>query len=138
MSTMMDDVPLLLSTLMDRGAYVQPTNTIVTATANGYHEQTYAEHQSVSVRLAAALQRTGVQRGQRVATFMWNNARHFSCYHAIPCMGAVLHTLNIRLSADQLGFIIRHGTTLLLLWLTVLLFTLVASDAVVNLVAHRA
>ena len=52
---------------------------------------------------------SGVQPGDRVATFAWNNSRHLELYFAIPSMGAVLHPLNIRLAVDQLAYIICHA-----------------------------
>jgi fatty-acyl-CoA synthase len=60
-------------------------------------------------RLARALRKLGVEPGDRVATFAWNNQRHFECYFAIPCIGAVLHTLNLRLFAEQIAYIINHA-----------------------------
>ena len=60
-------------------------------------------------KLAAALTRLGVQRGDRVGTFCWNNQGHLEAYLAIPSMGAVLHTLNIRLLAEQLAYVINHA-----------------------------
>jgi fatty-acyl-CoA synthase len=60
-------------------------------------------------RLARVLARLGVEPGERVATFAWNNQRHFELYFAIPCSGAVLHTLNIRLFAEQLTYIVNHA-----------------------------
>jgi fatty-acyl-CoA synthase len=60
-------------------------------------------------RVAHALQRLGIQQGDRVGTFAWNNQRHFELYMAIPCTGAVLHTLNVRLFSEQLVYIINHA-----------------------------
>ncbi len=60
-------------------------------------------------RLARVLERLGVKAGDRVGTFAWNNQRHFELYMAVPCVGAVLHTLNIRLLADQLTYIVDHA-----------------------------
>jgi fatty-acyl-CoA synthase len=108
-STMNDTYPLLLKNLLDRGPKLQPNNLIVTKTPNGYATSTYAEHMIKSYKLANALASRGVQIGDRIATFMWNTARHLNCYHAVPCMGAVLHTLNIRLGAAELGFIVNHA-----------------------------
>src|SRR5439155_892448 len=69
-----------------------------------------ASHLGVSIdRLARVLQRLGVEPGDRVATFAWNNQRHFELYFAIPCVGAVLHTLNIRLFEEQLTYIVNHA-----------------------------
>ncbi len=60
-------------------------------------------------RLAGALHSLGIRPGDRVATFAWNTQQHLEAYLAIPCMGAVLHTLNIRLSDDQLAYIVNHA-----------------------------
>jgi fatty-acyl-CoA synthase len=60
-------------------------------------------------RLARVLQRLGVRQGDRVATFAWNNQEHLELYFAVPCVGAVLHTLNIRLFAEQLTYIVNHA-----------------------------
>src|SRR5205807_6177616 len=60
-------------------------------------------------RLARALARLGVEQGDCVGTFAWNNQRHFELYFAIPCVGAVLHTLNIRLFEEQLSYIVNHA-----------------------------
>jgi fatty-acyl-CoA synthase len=108
-STMNDSYPLLLKTLLDRGPKLQPLNLVVTKIEGGYHTITYAEHMCRSYKLANALAKRGIGVGDRVATFMWNNARHLQCYHAVPCMGAVLHTLNIRLGANEIGYIVNHA-----------------------------
>src|SRR6202142_938249 len=60
-------------------------------------------------RLANALEKLGVRRGDRGATFAWNNERHLELYFAVPCMGAVLHPLNLRLPADQITYIVAHA-----------------------------
>lgn len=104
-----DTLPLLLHSLCDRGAKLQPDNLIITRTATGYVQVTYAEHQIRTLRLASALSRWGVVVGDRVGTLLWNTAWHLQCYHAISCMGAVLHTLNLRLGPVDLGYIIDHA-----------------------------
>ena len=58
---------------------------------------------------ARARARSASSQGDRVGTFAWNNQRHFELYMAIPCTGAVLHTLNVRLFAEQLAYIINHA-----------------------------
>ena len=73
---------------------------------------TRATHAEVSARvdrLARALRALGIEQGDRVATFAWNNQRHFELYFAVPCIGAVLHTLNIRLFEEQLAYIVNHA-----------------------------
>ena len=105
----MQRTPLLMSRLIDRGATVSPTAEVVTATATGTRRQTLAETRDRAHQLAHALRDAGVGVGDRVATFMWNGSRHLEAYHAVAGMGAVLHTLNIRLSADDLACIVDHA-----------------------------
>lgn len=69
----------------------------------------YGEVARRADKLAAALHRLGVRAGDRVATFAWNNQQHLEAYLAVPCMGSILHTLNIRLSDDRLVYIINHA-----------------------------
>lgn len=105
----MQKTPLLMHRLMDRGAMLQPEVEVMTATADGARSQTMLETRNRAHQLAHALNDAGVQIGDRVATFMWNGARHLEAYHAIACMGAVVHTLNIRLSPVDLEYIINHA-----------------------------
>src|SRR6202012_1615556 len=107
-STMMD-VPLTVTSIMRYGTTVFARKEVVTNTGDGVRRRTYAETARRCARLAHALQRLGVDGDQRVATFMWNNAEHLEAYLAIPSMGAVMHTLNIRLSPDQVGYIAAHA-----------------------------
>eukprot|EP00451_Oxyrrhis_marina_P011262 CAMPEP_0204319856 /NCGR_PEP_ID=MMETSP0469-20131031/7327_1 /ASSEMBLY_ACC=CAM_ASM_000384 /TAXON_ID=2969 /ORGANISM="Oxyrrhis marina" /LENGTH=565 /DNA_ID=CAMNT_0051301075 /DNA_START=52 /DNA_END=1749 /DNA_ORIENTATION=+ len=109
MASARDVEPLLLHTLMDRAARLQPDNLIVTRIQNGYHQRTYAEHQVRTYQLANALAKRGMKIGDVVGTLMWNNARHLEAYHALSCMGTVLHTLNLRLSPSELAYIILHA-----------------------------
>lgn len=104
-----DRVPLLMQTLLNRGALVQPQNRIVTKTASGYLAVTFAEHQARSCQLASALTLTGFQLGDRIGTLMWNNAWHLQCTHAIGCVGAVVHTLNARLAPQDLAYILQDA-----------------------------
>src|SRR5437762_886983 len=78
---------------------------VVTKRDEGVHRTTYGEMVPCINRLAGALKRMGVKPGDRVATLAWNNVRHLELYFAVPCIGAVLHTLNLRLSPEQLTFI---------------------------------
>src|SRR5581483_2780540 len=66
-------------------------------------------------RLAAALARLGVAPGDRVATFCWNGQEHLEAYLAVPAMGSVLHTRNIRLFPEQLAYIATHAADRVLL-----------------------
>lgn len=101
--------PLLMSTLLDRGVQIQPDNLIITKTRHGYSSLTYSEHFVRVKKLANALHSIGVRRGDRVATLCWNTNRHYQCYHSVPSMGAVLHTLNVRLGPKELGYIIKFA-----------------------------
>jgi fatty-acyl-CoA synthase len=91
------------------GAKVAPNEEIVTATETGVRRQTYKETRDRAHQLAHALADAGVQVGDRVGTFMWNGSRHLEAYHACAGMGAVLHTLNVRLSDKDLEYIIGHA-----------------------------
>jgi fatty-acyl-CoA synthase len=105
----MQDYPLTLQPVLEFGRTVHADSTVTTFTGDGYVTATFAEVAARADRLAAALSRLGVGDGDRVGTFMWNNQSHFEAYLAIPCMGAVLHTLNVRLFPDQLAFVIDHA-----------------------------
>ena len=101
--------PLLMSNILDRGARVAPHEEIVTATETGVRRQTYKETRDRAHQLAHALANAGIDFGDRVGTFMWNGSRHLETYHAVAGMGAVLHTLNVRLSDKDLVYIIGHA-----------------------------
>ena len=105
----MQHTPLLMSKIIDRGAKVAPNEEIVTATENGVRRQTYKETRDRAHQLAHALADAGIAVGDRVGTFMWNGSRHLEAYQACAGMGAVLHTLNIRLSEKDLEYIINHA-----------------------------
>jgi fatty-acyl-CoA synthase len=105
----MQHTPLLMSNILDRGAKVAPNEEIVTLTENGVRRQTYKETRDRSHQLAHALAGAGIKVGDRVGTFMWNGSRHLEAYHACAGMGAVLHTLNVRLSEKDLEYIINHA-----------------------------
>ena len=82
---------------------------VVSLTADGRRASNYAEVLERARRLASALTELGVRPGDRVATFGWNSLRHLELYLAVPSMGAVLHTLNIRLFEDDLHYIVCHA-----------------------------
>ena len=105
----MQHTPLLMHRILDRGARVAPNEEIVTATEKGVRRQTYLQTRDRAHQLAHALQDAGIEVGDRVGTFMWNGSRHLEAYHACAGMGAVLHTLNIRLSDKDLEYIIGHA-----------------------------
>jgi acyl-CoA synthetase (AMP-forming)/AMP-acid ligase II len=101
--------PLTMPVLMDRGPLLAPDVEIVSKMRDRIHRYTYAELDKRVRQLANALTRLGVKQGDRVATLAWNSYRHLEIYHAVPCMGAVLHTLNLRLSPKDLEYIINHA-----------------------------
>jgi fatty-acyl-CoA synthase len=108
-STMMD-IPLTVTSILRFGTTVFGDKEVVTWTGDAPpRRRTYAAVGERVGRLANALRSIGVDGDQRVGTFMWNNAEHLEAYYAIPSMGAVLHTLNIRLSPDQVGYIATHA-----------------------------
>jgi fatty-acyl-CoA synthase len=105
----MMNTPLTMSVLMDRGPALAPNVEVVTRFRDHIHRTNYGEVGRRARQLANALRRLGVSEGDRVATFGWNTFRHLELYYAVPCMGAVLHTLNLRLSPADLEYIINHA-----------------------------
>jgi len=105
----MMDYPLLLTNFMQHAAKYFPTKEIVSVYATGTFRYTYADWYKRTSQLAGALRSLGIKKGDRVASFSLNNHRHMELYFGVPCMGAVLHTLNIRLSAEHLVYIINHA-----------------------------
>lgn len=111
MLSTMQDVPLLISRILTHGSTVHGSSRITTWTGEAEpHRRTFAEIGTRSAQLAHALKDAlGVRDDDRVATLMWNNSEHVEAYFAIPSMGAVLHTLNLRLPAEQLAWIVNHA-----------------------------
>src|ERR1041384_4610748 len=105
MLSTMQDGNLSIANLLRHGSRVHATSEVVTWTGTESRRSTYAEVGKEAARLANALRGLGVTGDQRVGTFMWNNTEHLVAYMAIPAMGAVLHTLNIRLFPEQLTYI---------------------------------
>jgi fatty-acyl-CoA synthase len=106
---MQDDFQLTLHHPLHRMRSVHPGAEVVTLTDAGLTRASYGEVAERVDRLARVLDRLGVKQGDRVGTFAWNNQRHLELYMAVPCIGAVLHTLNIRLFAEQLTYIVNHA-----------------------------
>ncbi|GAA1971432.1 long-chain fatty acid--CoA ligase [Amycolatopsis minnesotensis] len=105
----MQDGQLSLARLLQHGTTVHSKSEVVTWTGDGARRETYGDLGKHAAKLANALRGLGVTGDQRVGTFMWNNAEHLAAYAAIPAMGAVLHTLNIRLFPEQLTFVANHA-----------------------------
>ncbi|KUL50137.1 long-chain fatty acid--CoA ligase [Streptomyces sp. NRRL F-4489] len=107
----MQDVPLLISRILEHGRTVHGSAQVITWTGEGEpRRRSFAEIGGRAARLAHALRDAlGVVPEERVGTLMWNNSEHMEAYLGIPAMGAVLHTLNLRLPAEQLTWIIQHA-----------------------------
>src|ERR1700712_598899 len=109
MQSTMQDFPLTIAAILRHGVTVHGDRTVTTATGNGFRHASYREVGAEAGRLANALRRLGISGDERVATFMWNNQEHLAVYLAAPSMGAVLHTLNIRLSVEQIAFVANEA-----------------------------
>jgi fatty-acyl-CoA synthase len=106
---MQHDHPLTLQHVLERMRGMNGDGQVVTLTDDGVRRARYAEVAERVDRLCAGLKELGVEDGDRVATFSWNTQEHLEAYFAAPCMGAVLHTLNIRLFPEQLEYIVNHA-----------------------------
>ena len=109
MQSTMQDYQLSLASIARRGAEVYPDSEVITWQGSSARRATFREVYGRACRLANALRRLGIEEGDRVATLCWNHQEHMEAYLAIPAMGAVLHTLNLRLTPQQLGQIINHA-----------------------------
>jgi fatty-acyl-CoA synthase len=109
MDGLMMDRPLLVKQIAERAETVFGRREVVARTQDGIERSTYAQVVERAHRLASALGQLGVGPGDRVASFAWNSIRHLELYLAVPSMGAVLHTLNIRLFEEDLRYITSHA-----------------------------
>jgi fatty-acyl-CoA synthase len=109
MYSTMQSFPLTINAILRHASSVHGARKVTTATGTGYRDCSYAELGRQAAQLANALRRVGVTGDQRVATFMWNNAEHLTAYMAVPAMGAVLHTLNIRLFPEQIVYVANEA-----------------------------
>jgi fatty-acyl-CoA synthase len=117
----MQDRPLTISALFQHGRKIHSESEVVTFLGENrqsgenrllgeeYRRCSFGQLARRAAQLASALRRLGIKPGDRVGTFCWNTQEHLEAYLAVPSMGAVLHTLNIRLFADQLAYIINHA-----------------------------
>src|SRR6266550_600269 len=105
----MQDYELSIQHVLWRLERLHGRSEVVTKREQGVHRMTNAELVPRVNRLAGALKRLGVKPGDRVATLSFNNSRHLELYYAVPCMGAVLHTLNLRLFPQHLEFIVNDA-----------------------------
>ncbi len=109
MRSTMQDFPLTIGSILRHGTQIHGDSEVVTATPDGSRRTSYAEVGRQAARLANGLRSLGITGDQRVATFQWNNTEHLIAYLAVPSMGAVLHTLNIRLFPEQLVYVANHA-----------------------------
>lgn len=109
MRSTMQDHGLLISGILRYGKEVYGSTRVVTYSPKGNRVATIAQIADNAARLASALRRIGIEPDERVATLAWNTQEHLEAYFAVPGFGAVLHTLNMRLSADHLEFIVNQA-----------------------------
>jgi fatty-acyl-CoA synthase len=105
----MQDAPLTVARMLRYGSAVHANARVGTWTGTAARYRTYGALAGRCARLAHALRALGVTGDQRVGTFMWNNAEHLEAYFAVPAMGSVLHTINLRFSRHQLIYTINHA-----------------------------
>lgn len=110
MHGLMMDYQLTIDRILEHANRIYPNKQVVTMLPDGsYHQYTYGEMYGRVKKLSKALTKLGVEPGDRVGTFGWNNYQHLELYYAIPGAGAVCHTLNIRLFPEQLSFVVEHA-----------------------------
>jgi fatty-acyl-CoA synthase len=110
MNGLMMDYPLTLPHILERSAKIYPAKEIASRVPDGsIHRYTYFDFYRRVHCLAQVLRKLEVQAGDRIGTLCWNSSRHLELYFAVPCSGCVLHTLNLRLAADQLTYIANHA-----------------------------
>lgn len=110
MKGLMQDYPLLVSSLLEHAAQNHGETEIVSLPVEGgEHRYTYADSAGRTKQLAKALLKLGVQEGDRIGTLAWNTYRHFELFYAVPGIGAVCHTVNPRLFEEQITYIINHA-----------------------------
>jgi acyl-CoA synthetase (AMP-forming)/AMP-acid ligase II len=104
------DYQLTLPAMLKRAEALYGPKEIVTRRPDrSFHRYTYADFVRRAKKLAVALGELGLEKSDRVATLAWNNFQHLEAYFGIPCSGLVLHTINPRLSSDDIAYIINHA-----------------------------
>ncbi|MEV4731848.1 fatty acid--CoA ligase [Saccharopolyspora sp. NPDC049426] len=109
MRSTMQHVPLSIASVLRHGIEVHGGQQVTTIGEHGLRRTSFGELGGRVSQLANALRRLGIGRDDRVATFQWNNQEHLEAYTAVPAMGAVLHTLNLRLAPEQISYIANHA-----------------------------
>jgi fatty-acyl-CoA synthase len=109
MLSTMQDYPLTVRDIFEHGERLYADSQVVTFDGVATRRASFGQVADRARRLAAALLRLGVQPDERIATFCWSHQEHLEAYFAVPCIGAVLHTLNVRLHEDQIAYIVNHA-----------------------------
>ena len=107
--------PLTITSILNRARIYFPRKQVVTRLPGSIHRYSYADLYTRVCRLSNVLSSLGVEKGDRVGVFGWNTYRYLEAYFAAPCMGAVVHTINIRLAPNDLVHIINHAKDKVLL-----------------------
>jgi fatty-acyl-CoA synthase len=105
----MQDIPLTVGSILRHAVSYFGDGEVVTAAERSSRRASYAAVSDRIAQLAAGLRRLGIRSDERVGTFQWNNQEHLEAYFAVPAMGAVLHTLNLRLFPEQVVYIVNHA-----------------------------
>ncbi|TSI03998.1 long-chain fatty acid--CoA ligase [Lysinibacillus sp. BW-2-10] len=112
----MMETPLLLTSFLSRAERYFPEKLIISRTsADTIHRIPYKDYVKRTRKLANALTKLGMTRGTKVGSFAWNHHRHLESYFAVPCAGAILHMINIRLSPEHIIYVINHAEDEILL-----------------------
>ena len=110
MNGLIMDYQLTIPAILRRAETLFGTQEIVSRQPDkSFHRYTYRDFARRSKQLAVAMQKLGIKAGDRVGTFCWNHSQHLEIYFGVPCFGGVLHTLNLRLNAEDLAYIVNHG-----------------------------
>ena len=109
MKATMMHTPMTVQLIMQHGAQVFPDSRVGVFDGSEVHHTRYADIAANATRLASGLAGLGIRPGDRVGTFSWNNTAHMEAYLAIPSMGAIMHTVNIRLSPEHTAYVINHA-----------------------------
>jgi len=128
---MMMDIPLTIGSILDHAKLNNPRREIVSVSLAGTHRYSIMDFALRVAKLANALARLGVKKGDRVASFAWNGYRHLELYYAVPMLGAVLHTVNIRLYPAQVAYVLNHADSRVIFFdstLTTALEAAIAAD----------
>src|SRR5687767_14250640 len=105
----MMDLPLSTQMILRHGSRLHGNSRVGTFDGSAFRFSSFSQVAARAAALASALASIGIQRGDRVATYCWNHQVHLETYLAVPAMGAVLHTLNVRLMSEQVAAIMIHA-----------------------------